>query len=207
MRKILSKVASSIPARVAVTLAHSERQKSRGLLRLDDGSEAALLLERGSGGLQQGDHLLADDGVVVVVVAAPEGLSIVTAKDPLELARAAYHLGNRHVSLQIGSLRLAYLHDHVLDDMVRALGFQVSFAAEPFEPESGAYGHGHAHLSGHGHAHLSGHGHAHLSGHGHGHGHTPSGASEGRDHGDHEHPRDADPAPGSHSGSRLHVVP
>ena len=124
MRKILEKVASSVPATVAVTLEYSDRQKSRGLLKLDDGSEAALLLERGTG-LQHGDRLLADDGLVVLVQAALEGLSIVTASDPLDLCRAAYHLGNRHVPLQISALRLAYLHDHVLDDMVRELGFHV----------------------------------------------------------------------------------
>ena len=160
MRKILEKVAASVPATVAVTLEHSDRQKSRGLLRLDDGSEAALLLERGTG-LHHGDLLLADDGVVILVQAALEGLSIVTARDPLELARAAYHLGNRHIALQIDALRLAYLHDHVLDDMVRELGFQVSFAAQRFEPESGAYGHGHAHASKPAHAHAHAHPHSH----------------------------------------------
>ncbi|MES1176926.1 MAG: urease accessory protein UreE [Myxococcales bacterium] len=170
MRKIVEKVSASVAATVAVTLDHQARQKSRGLLRLDDGSEAALLLERGSN-LQHGDRLRAEDGVVVQVQAALEGLSIVTASDPLELARAAYHLGNRHIAVQIGALRLAYLHDHVLDDMVRELGFQVAFAAEPFEPESGAYGHGHAHLSnphGHGHARIS---HAHGTDHDHHHEH------------------------------------
>lgn len=173
MRKILEKVASDVSASVAVTLEHSERQKSRGLLRLDDGSEAALLLERGTG-LQHGDHLLADDGLVVRVQAALEGLSIVTADDPLDLARAAYHLGNRHVAVQISGLRLAFLHDHVLDDMLRELGFRVAFAAERFEPESGAYGHGHAHLehrggSGQRHAHA----HAHVGEHEHEHEHAP----------------------------------
>ncbi len=167
MRKILQKVATTTSATVAVTLDHSARQKSRGLLRLDDGSEAALLLERGSG-LHPGDCLLADDGLVVVVQAALEGLSVVTARDPLELARAAYHLGNRHIAVQIGALRLAYLHDHVLDDMVRELGFSVAFAAEPFEPENGAYGHGHAHLA---HPHVNAHGHAHDHSHGHDHDH------------------------------------
>ncbi len=102
------------------------------------------------------------------VQAALEGLSIVTARDPLELARAAYHLGNRHIAVQIGALRLAYLHDHVLDDMVRELGFQVAFSAEAFEPEAGAYGHGHAHLS-----HPHGHSHAHSHGGNHGHDHEP----------------------------------
>jgi len=176
MRKIVEKVASSVPATAAVTLEQCERQKSRGLLRLDDGSEAALLLERGTG-LHAGDHLLADDGLVIAVRAAAEGLSIVTAQGPLELARAAYHLGNRHIAVQIGALRLAYLHDHVLDDMLRELGFEVGFSAEAFEPESGAYGHGHAHLS---HppaqARISHHDHAHdhVHDHGHGHEHPPS---------------------------------
>ena len=144
MRKISQKAPSSTPATVAVTLDHAARQKSRGLLRLDDGSEAALLLERGSS-LQHGDRLLADDGCVIAVQSALEGLSIVTARDPLELARAAYHLGNRHIAVQIGALRLAYLHDHVLDDMVRGLGAEVHFEQAPFEPEAGAYGGGHRH--------------------------------------------------------------
>ena len=100
MRRILEKISASAPAKVAVTLEHADRQKSRGLLRLDDGSEAALILERGSG-LRHGDRLLADDGVVVMVQAAREGLSVVTADDPLDLMRAAYHLGNRHIPVQI----------------------------------------------------------------------------------------------------------
>src|SRR6188768_251086 len=168
MRKILEKVGNSLPASVAVTLEHSERQKSRGLLKLDDGSEAALLLERGTG-LQHGDRLLADDGTIVLVQAALEGLSIVTASDPPDLCRAAYHLGNRHVPLQISALRLAYLHDHVLDSMIRELGFHVAFAAEHFEPESGAYGHGHAHSSRPPASHSHGHGHEHRHDHGHDH--------------------------------------
>ena len=169
MRKILEKVASDVPASLAVTLEHSDRQKSRGLLRLDDGSEAALLLERGSG-LRHADRLLADDGAVVLVQAALEGLSVVTDVDPRDLARAAYHLGNRHVAVQIEGLRLAFLHDHVLDDMLRELGFRVAFAAERFEPESGAYGHGHAHVEHRREEHEHGHEHEHEHEHGHGHG-------------------------------------
>ena len=179
MRKILEKLANSAPAGVAVTLEHGDRQKSRGLLKLDDGSEAALLLERGTG-LQHGDCLLADDGLIVLVQAALEGLSIVTASDPLDLCRAAYHLGNRHVPLQIGALRLAYLHDHVLDDMLRELGLQVTFAAERFEPESGAYGHGHAHASRPPGVHS--HGHVHHHGHDHDHDHELWPISAGRAH-------------------------
>lgn len=176
MRKIHERVVSSTPATVAVTLDHLARQKSRGLLRLDDGSEAALLLERGPA-LRHGDRLRADDGLIVQVQAALEGLSVVTARDPLALARAAYHLGNRHIAVQIEALRLAYLHDHVLDDMLRELGFEVGFAAEAFEPESGAYGHGHAHLA-HPHGHSHSHDHGHDHGHPHDHGH---GASQGHD--------------------------
>ena len=172
MRKILEKVAGNAHAAVVATLEYSERQKSRGLLKLDDGSEAALLLERGTG-LKHGDYLRADDGVIVVVQAALEGLSVVTAGDPLDLCRAAYHLGNRHVPLQISGLRLAYLHDHVLDDMLRELGFQVAFAAESFEPEPGAYGHGHARASrapsSHSHGHDHDHDHDAASGHDHEH--------------------------------------
>jgi urease accessory protein len=170
MRKILEKVAGPVPAALAVTLEYSERQKSRGLLKLDDGSEAALFLERGTG-LQHGDRLLADDGTIILVQAALEGLSIVTASDPLDLCRAAYHLGNRHVPLQISALRLAYLHDHVLDGMIRELGFHVAFAADHFEPESGAYGHGHAHSSRPPASHSHGHEHRHAHGHDHGHDH------------------------------------
>jgi urease accessory protein len=157
MRKILEKTSGGAPAQLAVTLAHAERQKSRTLLRLDDGSEAALVLARGSG-LRDGDRLLADDGSVIAVEAALEGLSVVTSSDPLSLIRAAYHLGNRHIPVQIEALRLAYLHDHVLDDMVRALGFQVRFAVERFEPESGAYGGrggSHSHNQHHDHDHHS----------------------------------------------------
>jgi len=150
MRKILEKLASTVPAQLSVTLDHADRQKSRGLLRLNDGTEAALILERGSS-LRHEDRLLADDGTIIAVEAAKEELSIVTASNPLSLMRAAYHLGNRHIPVQIEALRLAYLHDHVLDEMVRELGFQVGFSAERFEPESGAYGRSE---HGHGHPHL-----------------------------------------------------
>jgi len=185
MRKILEKLPGSVPAQIAVTLAHQERQKSRGLLKLDDGTEAALLLDRGTT-LQHGDRLLADDGVVVLVQAALEGLSVVTADDPLTLGRAAYHLGNRHIPVQIEALRLAYLHDHVLDDMLRSLGFTVRFSAEQFEPESGAYGHGHAHAAPsrstlpppHSHTHVAGH-HEHAPRYTHDTDHEPSSPGKG----------------------------
>jgi len=123
------------------------RQKSRLRAWLSTGEEAGLVLERGLI-LRGGEHLLAEDGRIVEVVAAPERVSTVTAAGSALLARAAYHLGNRHVALQIGPVWLRYLHDHVLDDMVRGLGFEVVIEDAPFEPEAGAYG-AHAHSQAH----------------------------------------------------------
>ena len=143
------RVAHGTPA-VTVTLTYDERCKSRARLKLDDGSEAALLLERGTV-LADGDLLAGDDGVIVAVKAAPETLSAVRTEDPLALARAAYHLGNRHVPLQVMPGDLRYQHDHVLDDMVAALGLKVEVVKAPFQPEGGAYGRGHEH--GHRHEH------------------------------------------------------
>ena len=135
-----------IDAEVALTF--DQRQRSRLRVRLDDGREAGILLPRGET-LRDGDLLTGDQRVVVQVRAAPEPLSSAASNDPLLLARACYHLGNRHVALQIEPGRLAWLHDHVLDDMVRGLGLTVTFEEAPFEPEPGAYGaqghHGHGH--------------------------------------------------------------
>jgi urease accessory protein len=122
------------------------RQKSRLRARLESGIEVGLFLERGTL-LRGGDLLLAENGAVIEVLAAPEEVSTVTAKTPRDLTRAAYHLGNRHMALQVGDTWLRYLHDHVLDDMVRGLGLDVIVEEAPFEPEAGAYG---AHAHGHG---------------------------------------------------------
>jgi urease accessory protein len=93
------------------------------------------------------------------VIAAPEELSVAVARDAHELARAAYHLGNRHVAVELAPGRVAYLHDHVLDDMLRSLGLVVVSERAPFEPESGAYGHAHARQA---HDHGESHTHAHA---------------------------------------------
>lgn len=122
------------------------RQKTRLRTALSTGEEVGLNLERGYI-LRGGDQLLADDGRVVEVVSAPENVSVVTSSDPLQLARAAYHLGNRHVSVQIGAGWLRFLRDHVLDEMVRGLGLPVTHDTLPFEPEAGAYaGHSHSNI-------------------------------------------------------------
>jgi len=154
-----------------LTLPFELRQKSRLRCMLDSGEEAGLILERGTV-LRGGDRLQADDGRIVAVAAAPELLSVISSGDPLQLVRAAYHLGNRHVAVQILSGGLRYLHDHVLDDMLQGQGLKVRVEALPFEPEGGAYGR-HEHAHGHSvHAHdHDGHDHDHDHDHAHGHHH------------------------------------
>lgn len=126
------------------------RCKSRLRTRLESGEEVGLFLERGTV-LRAGDRLLGADGRLVEVVAASEAIHEARADDPLLLAKAAYHLGNRHVPVQVGQGFLRFGRDHVLAEMVRGLGLEVAEAEAPFEPESGAYG-GHG-----GHAHPHGH--------------------------------------------------
>jgi urease accessory protein len=172
MLTITGRSAAAAPVQGQLTLPFEQRCRSRLRARLDDGREAALFLPRGEV-LRGGDLLAADDGTAIRVVAAPEAVSTARCEDPLLLARAAYHLGNRHVALQVGPGWLRYLHDHVLDDMVRALGLAVSAEQAAFEPEPGAYPgaheHGHAHEASPGHSHAPGHGHDHPHGHSHGH--------------------------------------
>ena len=104
-------------------------------------------MERGTV-LRGGDKLAANDGTVIEVVAAPEMLMEATTSDPLLLAKAAYHLGNRHVAVHLLPGKLRFGADHVLGEMVRGLGLPVAEIEAPFEPESGAYGaHPHGHSS------------------------------------------------------------
>jgi len=148
------------------TLTLDARRRSRLRFLLDDGREAALFLPRGSA-LRDGDKLRADGGEIVLVRAAPEFLSVARAGNSHLLLRGAYHLGNRHVPVQIGDGWLAYEHDHVLDDMVRGLGLEVESRRAPFEPEAGAFRHeggpsderGHSHEHDH---HRDGESHRHA---------------------------------------------
>jgi len=146
------------------------RSRSRFRARLDNGEEVGVILTRGHI-LRGGDRLRAEDGRIIGVAAASETVSTAHARDADLLARGAYHLGNRHVALQIGPLWLRYSHDHVLDDMVRGLGFTLVVEEAPFEPEGGAYtAHGAAHSHG---EHDEHHGHDEHEGHpGHGGAHT-----------------------------------
>jgi urease accessory protein len=136
----------------ALILPFELRQKSRLVARLESGREVLLQLPRGQV-LRGGTRLRAENGSVIEVRSAPEELSVVASDDPTELLRAAYHLGNRHVALQIEPGAISYLHDHVLDDMLRGLGLAPRVTSRPFEPESGAYGRAGGHHHGHDHGH------------------------------------------------------
>jgi urease accessory protein len=133
-----------------LTLTFELRCKTRLRTQLDSGEEAGLFLERGVI-LRAGDKLLGKDGRVVEIFAEPEAVIEAHSDDPLLLARAAYHLGNRHVPVQVATGLLRFGSDHVLGEMLRGLGLDVTQAEAPFEPESGAYGNhgGHAHPHGH----------------------------------------------------------
>lgn len=131
-----------------LVLPFDARCKSRLRTRLESGEEVGLFLERGTV-LRGGDRLAGSDGRVVEVIAAPEALMEARCADPLLLARAAYHLGNRHVAVQIGFEKnarwLRFAADHVLGGMLAGLGLAVTEIVAPFEPEAGAYAPGHTH--------------------------------------------------------------
>jgi len=120
------------------------RIRSRLRTRLVSGEEAVLKTERGAV-LRGGECLKAEDGRVVRVSAAPESVMHITCSSQFEFTRAAYHLGNRHVPVEIGGGFLRIAADHVLCDMLLGLGAKVEQLEAPFEPESGAYGGGHGH--------------------------------------------------------------
>ena len=140
----------SAPSTERLPLAFELRTRSRLRTKLESGEEIGLFLERGRI-LRSGDMLEGGDGRIVEVVSAAEALMEACSDDPLALARAAYHLGNRHVAVELQPGRLRFAADHVLGEMVRGLGLPVTEIVAPFEPEGGAYGsHGsHAHPHGH----------------------------------------------------------
>lgn len=132
------------PASERLELDFNYRTKSRLRARLASDEEVGLFLPRGTV-LRGGQKLMARDGRVVEVVAAPENLIEVRCSDPFELARAAYHLGNRHVAVELGDGYLRIRADHVLEGMLIGLGASVLPVRAPFEPEAGAYAPGHQH--------------------------------------------------------------
>ena len=157
MIRLIEKTDSKGEVDTTLTLPLQSRNKSRLRVILDSGEDAGVFLLRGTT-LKEGDLLISEEGYRVQVKAAPETLSIVQSDDPHLLARACYHLGNRHVSIQIERDSVSYLHDHVLDEMLRGFALHVEVAEAPFEPEAGAYGGNaekgqHQHGSDHGHHH------------------------------------------------------
>ncbi len=183
--------ADRAPAAEVLCLPFDLRCKSRLMTRLASGREALLVLPRGRI-MRGGDQLLASEGTRVEVVAADERVADITAADARELARIAYHLGNRHVAVQIEPGRLRIAADHVLEAMVAGLGGRLEHCEAPFEPEGGAYA---AHEGRHVHPH---HAHDHHHGGNHAHGHAQD-HDHGQDHVDgHDsaHDRGHDGGPG-----------
>jgi urease accessory protein len=132
-----------------LVLPWDRRERCRMRATMACGEEVALFLPRGAP-LRHGDLLRGDDGRVVRVVAAPEPTYAVRCRDPLVLARCAYHLGNRHTQLQVCAWGLRMRADPVLREMVLGLGAVVEDELASFEPEAGAYTGAHA-AGGHGH--------------------------------------------------------
>ncbi|HZW73647.1 MAG TPA: urease accessory protein UreE [Caldimonas sp.] len=175
-----------------VALDWDTRQKSRFEAIDSTGRAIGVFLARGTI-VRGGDVLVAEDGSLVVVEALAQPVLVAsaakTSQTPaLDLARAAYHLGNRHVALEVRADRLVLEPDHVLAELLRRMGLHVAETRGAFEPEAGAYdaasthGHGgHDHDQSHGHDRAHDHDHEDQRGHGHDHAH------ELHDHG--HHPR------------------
>ncbi len=174
--------AYKLEVRGQLRLPFESRQKSRLKTKLVSGEDVGLVLPRGEI-LRGGDLVTASDGRVIEVVAEQEKVLHIETK---ELAKIAYHLGNRHVPVQVGENFLRIVEDHVLEEMVKKLGATVSHIEAPFEPEAGAYAGGHQHDEmGHGgkiHDHHHDHDHDHDHGHDHGHDHVHD------EHCGHDHP-------------------
>lgn len=169
MLEVVLDAADARPPMDSLTLVFELRRRARLRTRLDGGAEVGWLLERGLS-LKQGQRLATKDGALIVEIRArPELLSTVETADRHLLTRAAYHLGNRHVPLQIELGRLSYQHDHVLDGLVHELGLHAHVVERPFEPEAGGYSSG-GHRHGHGEEppqeHSHGHAHDHREGEG-----------------------------------------
>jgi urease accessory protein len=140
------------------------RQKSRFDATDSQGRQIGVFLPRGTA-VRGGDVLVAEDGSLVRVIAAPQPVLRITHctahGTPFDLTRAAYHLGNRHVPIELKPDHLKIEPDHVLADMLRSMHLIVVAVEEAFEPEGGAYGsHEHSHGGGHSHDH----GHSHSTG-------------------------------------------
>ncbi len=136
---------SSLEPTDQLSLTAEERQRSRHPFRTLGGLEVYIQLERGTF-LRESDRLQSADGTTVVaIIAKPELVMSATADHGTHLLQAAYHLGNRHVSLEITKTHLYLLPDPVLKDLLIQRGLVVEELERPFQPESGAYENHHHH--------------------------------------------------------------
>jgi urease accessory protein len=124
----------------SIALDAHERHRRRIVLTGERGTQFLLDLPQATA-LRDGDGLLLDDGGVVRVAGRPEPLLEVRAANPDDLARLAWHIGNRHIEMQIAVDALRIRRDHVIEDMLRGLGARVTPIEAPFTPEGGAYAH------------------------------------------------------------------
>jgi urease accessory protein len=127
-----------------VVLDADERHRRRIVLTGERGTKFLLDLPRATA-LRDGDGLVLEDGAVVRVAGKPEPLVEIAASSAHELARLAWHIGNRHTDVQVVGDTLRIRRDHVLEEMLRGLGARLTPVEAPFDPEPGAYGHGHDH--------------------------------------------------------------
>jgi urease accessory protein len=166
------------------------RQKSRFEATDSAGRQLGIFLPRGTVA-RGGDVLVAHDGSLIKVWAAPQTVLKITHcanhGTPFDLIRAAYHLGNRHVPIELKPEHLKIEPDHVLADMLRAMHLTVTEVSEPFEPENGAYATG-GHFGGHHHGREHDHDHSHDHNHDHSHDHKHD-HSQDHSH-DHSHGND-----------------
>jgi urease accessory protein len=169
---------ADMPGKIAVdtiTLDRASRFRRRIALQTDRGHDLLLDLAETTY-LADGDGLLLQNGAYVKVVAAAEPLLEIHAHGAADLARIAWHIGNRHTAAEVTATALYIQPDHVLESMVIGLGAHVHHVRRPFEPEGGAYGHKGALPTGHHHGpqHASSHDHSHDPGHDPSHGHDQS---------------------------------
>jgi urease accessory protein len=147
-----------------VLLDYDRRFRRRILLTTENGKEVMLDLPQAVR-LRHGDGILLDDDGIVRVAARAEALLDIHAHSDADLVRIAWHLGNRHLPVQLLDEHIRIRADHVIEEMVERLGGHVEHVSAPFDPEAGAYAGGHSHShdddEDHGHAHPHGHEHRH----------------------------------------------
>jgi len=127
-----------------LTLDYDERKRGRFKSVTDSGEEVGLFLDRGKV-LQQGQALKTECGKIIFIISKPEVVTTAKCDDWLVFSKCCYHLGNRHVPIQVGDRWLRFKPDHVLEDMVHIHGMKTEQDELPFDPESGAYKGGHHH--------------------------------------------------------------